>query len=188
MHKKIDLILASLILIPITFKFMHWPGGNIMLIVFSSLLILYYFLMAFYQPLANKDMTVLNRLLISLGYFSLACILTSILFKAMVWPGSMFQLIVFTIVSLFVALVGILKLFRSPLPSYFVKRCFVIGLLGLMFCFISSRTILNIYYPDDPEYIEAMIKATENPNNHQYGEELKQLRMKREQEQRNKNK
>ncbi len=87
----------------ICFKFMHWPGASVLLllgIVVSSLV----FLPLLYTIKAREKKNIKDKVIIGLGTLSGMLMSLSILFRVMHWPGSMPMGIVSVLVLVFVFL------------------------------------------------------------------------------------
>ncbi len=75
-------------LIGLIIKFMHWPGGNILLLS-SSLMLVLAFLPVLFINLYKKEISKVfsNKIKYVLGYVGFSLLIVSILFKLMHWPG-----------------------------------------------------------------------------------------------------
>ncbi|MCD4792919.1 MAG: hypothetical protein K8R54_06790 [Bacteroidales bacterium] len=96
--KKSIYLLGFLTLISFTtgalIKLMHWPGGHLLLLM-SSIILLLAFLPALFIFLYKKEMSKVfsNKLKYILGYAGFSLLILSVLFKWMHWPGAAFILV-----------------------------------------------------------------------------------------------
>lgn len=189
--KKTERILAILTLIAIIFKLLRWPGGGILLIISLSFLsLLYYLSFALFNDIRFRDVfnkssyagisakRIIGAEVLGLSF---SLILIGILFKAQLWPGGGIQLgtgLFFTGIILIVALI-----YNSRNKANFYKGIFrriaIIGGFGLLIFMTSTDTIIDTYYPDQPEYREAFKKAVANPQDQSLWDEVDRLRVER---------
>lgn len=190
--KKWEKILWSLFFVGLVFKLMHWPGAGI-LTVFSLVLVsLFYFYLGIgvFNNLSVKQMfnrknythkVRFNLLFGALFGIVLATLVIGILFKFMLWPGGNILLSV-GLISLLISLVVYFFLHHFG-KIFFEKRVFVrvvlVGLASLGLCVIQSDSIIDFYYPNDPEYANSLKQIIHNPSDSVAQENFIQLRNER---------
>ncbi|MBA3901031.1 MAG: hypothetical protein H0X62_12625 [Bacteroidetes bacterium] len=105
-----------------------------------------------------------------------------IMFKLQSWPGASFNLWPGLLGLTIISIIGGIKFMKDR--TWFYKRIFVrvaiFGGMGLTFAIISERTLLEIKFKNHPEYVEALKKAMDEPNNNELWEavEVKRQEMK----------
>lgn len=166
---KIEKTILVLFLIALLFKFLHWPGGSIILILSLCALSILYFPLAFYT-FSIKEIKK-EKILISIGYgWLLSVCFIGVLFKLMYWPSASF---IISIGSFFSIILSVLALYLyKKSDSTFLQfhknlaiRTITICILSLFFSVISTETLIRFQYQDDPKYGELLVEKfnTNNP-------------------------
>lgn len=177
----IEWILGALILIGIALTLALAPGSNIILVLSTSLLILFYSSLSFilfngirvrkmFTASSYKGIGVGRIIGAIAAGFALSAGLTGILFKLMFWEGShqMIKSGLFFMIPVFV--VGLIKYVASNRSAYYVKifiRLLIIGSIGLILLQLSW---FDVKYRNHPELIKAFHQYNDNRT-----EENKQL-------------
>ena len=81
------IISAVLFSIGIAFKFLHWPGASVCIVVGIGILSLVFLPLVLTLKVKEKQNTK-DKFLLSMGMLSAVCMILSILFRVMHWPGS----------------------------------------------------------------------------------------------------
>ena len=107
---RTEKIISIFAIIGLLFKYMHWPGGNFLLVLSLSIMSIVYFPLSFYFFSANKKING-HPILFSLiaGMFLSSGIL-GIEFKLLYWPGSGVMLLTGIVGVIFVSIVSGIKL------------------------------------------------------------------------------
>lgn len=90
---KTEKVLASIALLGILFRLMHWPGGAFLLIIAIGILSMVYFPFGFYFLSGRTIQQQSVPLSLGVG-MGLSTTIVGILFKLMHWPGALVMLIV----------------------------------------------------------------------------------------------
>ncbi len=127
------------------FKLMHWPGANIMVLLGTAILVLFYLPMILTHKVKESPRD--EALLHILGFLGLASTTVGVLFKVLHWPGAAVMLIG-----------GMSILAFGYVPVYFYKRyqtsanrsvtlsSSMIALACLILIFALMKTGNSIYY------------------------------------------
>ncbi len=122
------------------FKFMHWPGAGIMLILGIGLLSFMFLPLMFILKIKEKQ-SVKDKAIIGIGTFSGILISLGILFKVMHWPGAniMMQGSVFVMLLLFLPLYFFTGI-RNPETKVntIVSTILFVSAFGLLFTLMRS--------------------------------------------------
>lgn len=90
-----------------------------------------------------------------------------ILFKFQSWPGATIQLGIGLLGLIIVTIIFLIKM-RQNTDNYYsniLKRVFIFGAINIFLFAIPTKTLLNWQYPNNPEYIKAVLDAQAAPNN-----------------------
>lgn len=82
------IISAALFSVGITFKFMHWPGAAVLIVLGIGILNLVFLPLLLTLKVKEKQNTK-DKVLLSLGMLAAISMVLSILFRVMHWPGSL---------------------------------------------------------------------------------------------------
>lgn len=113
---------------------------------------------------------------------ALSTIIIGVLFKIMIWPGAE-QQIIMGLVGIGIALIlSFVFVKTNPVPLFknIIVRGVIIGSIGLIFSFISTKDILTWNYPDSPELVEAILESIEYPEDEELQEKARIERQKRQ--------
>ena len=121
------------------------------------------------DPRRNKPL-----LLAAIAGFSLAAVSIGVLFSFQVWPGAKINLIIGLLVSIAMAAIVRFQHRRIPDTIYVsaFKRLVVGVLISVSMLYIPLKFWLNIQYPHNPEYVEALLQANEQPYNKELWEKV----------------
>ena len=173
--KKAEIILAILALIGILLSVLHIPGGNILTVLTMTILSMVYFCLSFallnglgFRGMIKNDNYKAISALRMVGavlsgiVFSIAII--GILFRWMMWPGAGAMLLVSIPGFLIMLIIVLIKCFTKKELFYrnMLIRIVVIG-IPLIILFANSSLVRNIRYSDNPELLQAIEEAEQNP-------------------------
>lgn len=181
--KILEKILIALALLALIFKFMHWPGGGMLLVLSFGALGVLYFPLGFMLLRPAGDQSFRFPFFLAGWSFSLPVI--GLLFKFQYWPGASFMLLTGVIFSIILFAVGIFDLQSSgkhlekeaAIPLLY--RAVIYISLALFFYITPSSSLVKIQYRDQPEYAKLFIRVIGNPSDLQAQEELEKLREER---------
>jgi len=164
--------LAIIFLVGLLFKYMHWPGGSIILILSLMLMASLYFPGAFYFFCDKKIEKQKLPLSIASGVI-FSIITVGLLFKLQYWPGANNQLLIGCMGSL--VILAFVLYFRSnateELTIYYknmLLRTSVLTSIAFVFYFTSTETLLKVQYRDLPELAKLKALYYANPDNEEY--------------------
>ena len=83
------IISAALFSLGIAFKFLHWPGASVCIVLGVGILSLVFLPLVLTLKVKEKQSTR-DKFLLSMGMLSAVCMILSILFRSMHWPGSLY--------------------------------------------------------------------------------------------------
>ena len=183
--KKAELFLVILSVITIVLRLFHFNNSGVLTVIFFSLLSLFYFYFsfAFFNDLGFRQMLKkvsfegipLSRIVGAVGTgLALSVAIIGILFKLQSYPGADAQLIIGAVTLGVVALVAAFK-YRKSSESYYsiiLKRVIVIGGFTIFLIVIPAKNWLGFQYPNNPEYVEALLKAQADPKNESLWDEV----------------
>jgi hypothetical protein len=176
--KKTELGLIGLIALGILFKILHYPGWAIILIVSVGILSQMYFALGFaifnciglrdlFKSDSYRSTTVSSIAIGVITGLGLSLTLMGLLFKTMSYPGAYFMLYpgMATIgLILIIVLIQKQSMGRSKFTTL-ITRIVPFFILGAILLCTPRRTRLSWQYPNNPEYIEALVNASEHPEN-----------------------
>jgi len=175
--KKLEKILWGIFIIGILFKIMKWPGAGIFTTTSLGVVACFYLYLGIgiFNNLTVKAMFYkdsyqyenrFNLLFGAIFGIVLAILVIGFLFKFMFWPGANVLLILGLFSLLFSLLIyGSLhkkKKVSLTKPSFY--RIALIGILSLSLFIIQSDSIIDFYYPNNPEYAKALKEIIQNPS------------------------
>ncbi len=169
----VEWALSALILLGITLALFLAPGSNAIIVLFSSFLILFYFLFSFiffngirvrkmFRASSYKGISAGRIIGAIAAGVALSICLSGIMSKLMFWEGShqMMKSALYLITP--VLLIGIIKYINNR-SNYHLKiliRLLILGSIGLMLLQISW---FDIKYRNHPDLIEASHNYNKNP-------------------------
>lgn len=163
-------------LIGLIFKFLHFPGGAVLLIISLTIIAMLYFPMAFYF-FSDRELKRQNLALSIVSGFFLSLVPIGIMFKLQYWPGAQLNLLIGTFSALIIlAITYFLKSKSSDDLKTYYKNLFlrttVLLTLGIILCLTPTSTLLKIQYHDDSELARLKIQSYTNPDNQEFREQL----------------
>ena len=184
--KLLEKILSILILIAFILNLILVPFSGVLLTIFLLILALIYYPFGFvffnnirlrniFKKESYKDITVLHIIgAIGIG-MALSDICIGILFKIQGYPMANLLLTVGLISALIILIIGLIKYLKSKSSyySFIFKRIAIIGLVGLLFLFISDLALVKIRFRNHPDYVKAYQEYTANPKTPESEKKLK---------------
>jgi hypothetical protein len=166
---KTEIGLTLSFIVGLVFKFMHIPGFSILLIISLMGLGILYFPSAIYF-FSDKTIKKQNIALSVVSGFFLSIIPIGILFKIFYWPGGQLYMIVGSIAApILLVVTYYLKTKASEdLRNYYknmITRIMVLTFFAILFCVVSTTTLVNIQYRDNPEEARVKSQYFSNPKN-----------------------
>lgn len=176
--KILEKILMILMLIVIFMKLYLLSGGSSLASISMTVLSLIYFPFGFaflgQIPLRKiftknmyKEMTLMNIISVNGTGLSLSFICVGILYKLNSWPYAN-EYIVFGLAGLVIILVvALFRKIKFKQEKYFFmyKRIAGLSILGMIFLISPNLPIERIRFGDHPDYIEALEKYLNDPQN-----------------------
>jgi glucan phosphoethanolaminetransferase (alkaline phosphatase superfamily) len=111
-----------------------------------------------------------SRIIGAVGFgLALSIISIGILFKLLIWNGANEMLIIgASVLFCILVIAGVTFLMKKKPVDVFYKGIFMRGIAALILAcvlfFVPGRALIQLYYRNDPEVGELMIRAQENPN------------------------
>jgi len=172
---KTEKVFGILVMISLLFKWMHWPGGSLILILSLSTLSFLYLVLAFYL-FCDKTLSNQNIALSIVSGIFLSIIPIALVFKFQYWPGAKVMLLLACLTS---PVLVVLSWFlgreaREELKGYYknmVIRTAVLSSLAVLFFFLPSAVLINMQYGDDPELAKLKVLHYTHPDNEEYAAE-----------------
>jgi hypothetical protein len=176
--KKLEIIFICLAALGLTFKVLHFPGSGVLTVLSLSLISSLYFYVGFalfnnigFRKLFKKESyqnISSNRVVggVATG-MALSIAALGIQFKLQSWPGARVMLIFGFSSSVVITLVSLLKKSKSTDNYYpnILKRVVAFGAISIILFSIPKPTWLAWKYPNNPEYIKAVLDADKDPSN-----------------------
>lgn len=173
--KKAEIILAVLTLVGILLSVLHIPGGNILAVLTMTILSMVYFCLSFallnglgFRGMIKNDnykaISALRMVGAVLSGIVFSTAIIGILFRWMMWPGAGAMLIVSIPGFLIMLIIVLIKYFTKKELFYrnMLIRIVIIG-IPLLVLFVNSSLVRNIRYSDNPELLQAIEEAEQNP-------------------------
>jgi glucan phosphoethanolaminetransferase (alkaline phosphatase superfamily) len=185
--KKTELTLILLAVIALIMKLMYLPGSLILIVLSLSSVSLFYFYLGFaffngigFKKILKKEsykVISTQRIIGGIGTgFALSISAIGILFKIQSYPGASIQLLV-GLFGLGIVLIFSLIKMRKSTNNYYskiLKRVASFGAICVFFIAIPSKTWLNLNYPNNPEYVQAILEAEANPDDQESQDKVKE--------------
>ena len=176
--KKFEIVVAIVIVISVVLRLLDIPGSfPVMLISLSILSMLYYpfgFLLLNDIPLKGifkkesyNGKSTLRIVFSVLAGLALSVTVIGLLFKIEFYPGARFMLELGSL-GLFVAVIISIIKYRKNRDLFYssmVKRAVIIGGLALFLLVLPNSILVDLRYPNDPEYAKALTNSLDNPSN-----------------------
>lgn len=171
---KTEKVIATVFLIAILFKLLHWPGGGPLTALSLYALSIMYFPAAFYF-FSDKNLKTQNLALSIIGGLFLCITPIGIMFKMLNWPGAyvMIKDAVFTAPLVLIVTYLIKRKAPEYLNVYYkhmIIRSLVLTVLAFLFylipssCFKNQFTHLDPHLPLTTSY--SLEQVYTDPNNH----------------------
>lgn len=164
--------------------------GNVFLILSFILLALFYLALGFaifngikfreifkkssYQNISKKR--IFGTLVLG---FPFSILILGMLFKIMLWPGA--QNMIISGLQFILIVTVILTIYYFIKKPFGFKKIFlrIIAITGvsLIIFLIPTKSLIEIYYKNHPEFVELYKNSIDNPNNEQLRKKLTQKRI-----------
>ncbi len=189
--KKTEIILVVVAIMGLIMRFNHYPFSGLMVIVPLFLLAMLYFYLGFalfnnlglIKALKKKSFEGKSKMriigAIATG-LALSISIIGMLFKTMFWPGAIINLLlgVFSISVIVIISFVKLKITKDNYYLNILKRTIAFGLISLFLVLLPSKDWLSWNYPNNPDYIKAVLEAEKNPANPILWEKVEEERKK----------
>jgi len=189
--KKTELILLGIAILALILKMLHISGSGVLTVLSVSSISVFYMYIGFalfnnvsFRNIFKKDSykgISSKRIIGGIGTgLALGYTIIGILFKFQSWPNASNQLGMGLLGLGIVMLISLIKIKKSTDNYYsnILKRVVIIGALGVFLFAIPTKTLLNWKYPNNPEYVNAILEAQENPGNQDLRKKVKEEREK----------
>ena len=176
--KKAELILIGLAVLALIMKYFHLPASGILTVLSLSSISVIYMYLGFalfnnlrFSKIFKKESyqgISTNRIIGGIGTgLALSFSAIGILFKFQSWPGTTVQLGVGCFGLGIVTVVSLIKIKKSVDGYYsdILKRVAFFGITCVFLFAIPTKTWLNWKYPNNTEYVHAVLDAQSNPDN-----------------------
>ena len=175
--KKTEQLLIIVTLITIVLQALNIPGSAMILVIVLSLTAMLYMYLGFaifnqigfrqiFRKKSYESVSGMRILGAIAAGFTLSILLTGLLFKIMLWPGSGPMLTVSAFPCMIIMIVGLIRYSRdqSPYYTFIFKRLGIFGALALFFYLLPSEKWVAFRYKEHPDYVEAYKKAAADPH------------------------
>jgi len=176
--KKLEKILGIIAIITLVLHLNNVSGATLLMsLTFFTLTFIYFYLgFAFFNNIRLRDITkkesykgvnTMKILGAIFGGLTLSITLLGILFKLQFWPGASLLLIIGLSALLIVTIISLIKykVNKSHLYKNIIIRAAIIGICGIILLMSPSNILIEIKYRNHPEYIEAIKKLNQDPDN-----------------------
>ncbi len=176
--KNIEKLFIILVIVSTIYRYVHGIGSILFLILSINTLAILYFCLSFalfnnikFKNIFKKSSYVnisKRRIIFSIfSGISLSIALIGVLFKIQDYPGADLLLVLGLFASISITIIALWKNNKVKGNFYFniLKRTAIISLIIITLMKIPLKNLLNWQYPNDPEYVEAVIKAYNNSDN-----------------------
>ncbi len=172
---RTEKVFASIFLVGLIFKLLHWPGAGVLIVISLSTLAFFYFPLAFYF-FCDKQIKRQNLALSIISGFFLSIIPIGVMFKLQYWPGAQVQLLagLFTAPIIFVVVYFLQKKSSEDLVLYYknmFNRTLLLSILTMALYFTPTSTLIKIQHWDDAELARLKTQHFANPDNEEYARE-----------------
>jgi hypothetical protein len=172
--KKTELVSIAIVIISLVVKFTILPNSWILFILSFLLIPVIYmhFGFALFNNLRFRDIFIAEnfkgisrkRIIGAVGAgLALSISIMGIMEKVLSWQGASVFLVIGLLV---VTVISLIKIENSADKYYYniLKRVGIYGAICLFLIAIPNKTMLNWKYPDNPEYVNAILEAKAKPN------------------------
>jgi hypothetical protein len=156
--KIVGAIAASLVNLGITFKFQHWPGSNVMLVLGITTFALV-FLPMLLKEKSGKEGSEKRTLMNTSGATGLTLFSLGILFKIMHWPGAAVMLglsVIFLFLGYFLPYM-LDKNIDSEIKTAYLRKAFFAIIIGSM---VATFILLDLQRPWLAPQPQAMLEQS----------------------------
>ncbi|MDF2454077.1 MAG: hypothetical protein K0R51_70 [Cytophagaceae bacterium] len=175
---KVEKIILGVVALALVFKFMHFAGANMILVVSLSTLAMVYFGGGFWFAKGKDEQKRTGLAVIAGMAFSITCM--GILFRLLYWPGGKAMLMLPALaLPILLAVIFYLKGKENQALETDKKlliRVVVFAVLAISFYTVSNRALLTIQYPNDPEVVRIKSNHFDHPENEAYTKEYEEYR------------
>jgi hypothetical protein len=176
--KKAELIFATLSILALGLSLLSIPGFGFLSTMLLMTLAVFYFYFGFalfneirlrniFQKDSYKNISPL-RIIGAVGVgFALSSTLIGIMFTFQNWTGAKINLGVGLVSLLIIVIIATIKYAKTKADFYtcIFKRVAIFGGLGLILIALPDMALLDFKYRNHPAYLDALKKATAEPNN-----------------------
>jgi hypothetical protein len=189
--KRTELILIGIAVLALLMKFLHLPASGILTVLsLSSISVIYMYLgFALFNNLrfrkifkkeSYKEIST-KRIIGGVGAgLALSVSAIGILFKFQSWPGASVNLIIGIVGLTVVTIISLIKMQKNTDNYYsnILKRVAGFGAICIFLLAIPTKTWLGWKFPNNPEYVQAVIDAQAKPNNQELWQKVDEEREK----------
>jgi hypothetical protein len=189
--KKTELVLIGIAILALIMKMFHLPASGILTVLsLSSLSVIYMYLgfalfnnirfRKIFKKETYKEIST-KRIIGGIGTgLALSVSLIGILFKFQSWPGASANLIMGIVTLSIVAIISLIKMKKSEDDYYsnILKRIAIFGAICIFLFSIPTKTWMEWKYPNNPEYVKAVLDAKSDPENQQLWDKVDEEREK----------
>lgn len=185
--KKVEIIIAIVIVAGLLMKYFHIAGASVVLILSIIILSIMYYAMSFayfngrsiksvMKSQSGKRLKPFSTIFAFIHGWGLSILLIGILFYIQIWPG--FNIMFLT--GFIVTGIGAIAFMVTKKDKIFqtILRTGLIGGLGLFLYLYPVRNYIDFVLSDNPEYATLLKKVYANPDNVIYRKELVDFRKK----------
>jgi len=171
-------VLPIVALVGLLIYFLDWPYGNELIIIslFGLSCLYFYFGFAIFNKISfrkifkkesYKGISVWRIIGAICTGISISILLLGVMFKIFRWPFGNQLLIIGVNFLNVVFIIGFFKIIKEKRSFYqrLMVRVVFFGLLGYLFIFLSDYTFLELKYKNHPDYIEAVKRLDQDPEN-----------------------
>lgn len=176
--KKTELILIGITLLALLMKLLHLPASGVLTVLSLSSISGIYMYLGFtlfnnlrfrnlFKKESYKEIST-KRIVGGIGSgLALSVSVIGILFKFQSWPGASINLITGIIGLIIVTIISLIKMKKNTDNYYsnILKRVAGFGVICVFLLALPTKTWLGWKFPNNPEYIQAVIHAQANPDN-----------------------
>jgi hypothetical protein len=189
--KRTELILIGIAVLALIMKFLHLPASGILTVLsLSSISVIYMYLgFALFNNLrfrkifkkeSYKEIST-KRIVGGIGAgLALSVSAIGILFKFQSWPGASANLIMGIVGLSVVTIISLIKMQKNKDNYYsnILKRVAGFGAICIFLLVIPTKTWLGWKFPNNPEYVQAVLDAQANPDNQELWQKVDEEREK----------
>ncbi len=185
--KKTEPILALISLLAVLMRIFHIPGADALLVICITGLTFIYFYVGFalfngihvtkifkkdsYREVERKRILggVVTGMVLSIS-------LMGIMFKLLVFPGAQLMLIQGITGIAIVMIIALIRFYTGKDQYYkrILKRIVVVGFFNVILLSIPNKTWLNWNYPNNPDYVNAVLNAEKDSKNVELREKVEE--------------